>query len=342
MTGLTLALLLTLATLGHSTDDDCGSGEEIRLDKPGKWGVELPGVPPEQWRGSMQDIPVMDQGDVGICYSYSGSEMIDAYRFSHKPPRGDMNLSHRTSPTESAVEYKYGANPDGGQICGLVDSVKMHKSCDAKDIEGEFLLNDKTGEQAHKEMAQLAASMSLDDTSDPNGFYYREGASGFCPVNSDIGFDNVLDLNRGTRDIVSKLQNAFSLATENCRRIPLSSSLTCNFKRPLSNAPERLRSNLNVAMDQPSPVQPVGMIICADVIEKGSHAPDKNVSCGYHAVVVIGRRKNPTTGKCDFLVRNSWGTSCNGVSPEWQCDGGNIWMDSTALTTHADSTETLE
>lgn len=31
--------------------------------------------------------------------------------------------------------------------------------------------------------------------------------------------------------------------------------------------------------------------------------------CGMHAGLVIGRRKNPITGKCQLLIRNSWGNS---------------------------------
>lgn len=59
-----------------------------------------------------------------------------------------------------------------------------------------------------------------------------------------------------------------------------------------------------------------------DIVPK-SQRPD----CGNHASLVIGQRMNG--GKCQFLVRNSWGSSCAGYS--WPCQNGNIWIDSDRL-----------
>jgi len=63
-------------------------------------------------------------------------------------------------------------------------------------------------------------------------------------------------------------------------------------------------------------------------------SPERN---GDHASVVVGRRFNKESNKCEFLVRNSWGKACsqkeeNGVSCHKNCDGngcrysGHFWV----------------
>jgi aminopeptidase C len=56
-----------------------------------------------------------------------------------------------------------------------------------------------------------------------------------------------------------------------------------------------------------------------------------------HASLIIGRRRDPKTGVCQYRVRNSYGADCVGkngkskYSPDWQCDAGNIWVDEDEL-----------
>lgn len=58
---------------------------------------------------------------------------------------------------------------------------------------------------------------------------------------------------------------------------------------------------------------------------------------GGHASLVVGRRKNPDTGACEYLMRNSWGKNCEqkeseGFTCHKNCDGndcrysGHIWV----------------
>lgn len=49
---------------------------------------------------------------------------------------------------------------------------------------------------------------------------------------------------------------------------------------------------------------------------------------GYHISSVVGRRKNPESGVCEYLVRNSFGDSCENYRPEFasRCEQGNFWI----------------
>lgn len=53
-----------------------------------------------------------------------------------------------------------------------------------------------------------------------------------------------------------------------------------------------------------------------------AHAPQQ----GAHASVIVGRRFNKETNKCEFLIRNSWGKSCAYYGSRHQCEDGNIWV----------------
>jgi len=88
--------------------------------------------------------------------------------------------------------------------------------------------------------------------------------------------------------------------------------------------------------------QPVFVTYCGDVLAGGRRfLPAYGSNCsGAHASLIIGRRKNPKTQACQYLVRNSWGKTCNNdssnryhYSPDWDCekDKGDYWIDQDTL-----------
>lgn len=51
----------------------------------------------------MENVPILDQGDMGICYAYAASEAVDAWRFSGYPEQG---TGFHTSPHAAAIGSK--------------------------------------------------------------------------------------------------------------------------------------------------------------------------------------------------------------------------------------------
>ena len=95
-------------------ESDCG---KVRLDEAG---------------GSMEHVPVTDQGDLGICYAHAASELVDAYRFSHEPPKGDQEHDFLTNPLAAALLYaelEKSASIEGGNACDTVDALKKYGLC---------------------------------------------------------------------------------------------------------------------------------------------------------------------------------------------------------------------
>ena len=65
--------------------------------------------------------------------------------------------------------------------------------------------------------------------------------------------------------------------------------------------------------------------------------PDNHV---WHASVVIGRR--PSKGGCDYLVKNSWGSTCGGYDKRLECESGKIWVNGRDLWRNTSSVTILK
>jgi hypothetical protein len=45
-----------------------------------------------------------------------------------------------------------------------------------------------------------------------------------------------------------------------------------------------------------------------------------------HSSVVVGRRRHPVTGVCQYKIRNSMGPDCSIYAPEIECENGHFWV----------------
>lgn len=89
--------------------------------------------------------------------------------------------------------------------------------------------------------------------------------------------------------------------------------------------------------------QPIFVTYCADVVPGGRSfvAAYGKDDCSGHASLIIGRRKDPKTKACQYLIRNSWGKTCNrdaskshfAYHENWDCDQdkGDFWIDQDSL-----------
>jgi hypothetical protein len=82
---------------------------------------------------------------------------------------------------------------------------------------------------------------------------------------------------------------------------------------------------------------PVGIGYDPTFLVKGRNTPYVGSS---HTSSLVGSRWNSSTKQCEFKLRNSWGTDCKPMAPEYRenCekDGGYIWITAEDLNNHAD------
>jgi hypothetical protein len=116
----------------------------------------------------------------------------------------------------------------------------------------------------------------------------------------------------------------------------------CRSELMLRAEPEKIRKALDLQLSKSKP-QPTAITYCSSILTQWriyEGAAKDGVTkerllksdCRGHSSLVIGRRMNPSAGKCEYLVRNSWGTSCYPYSRDWSCENGNIWVEADVLT----------
>lgn len=104
-----------------------------------------------------------------------------------------------------------------------------------------------------------------------------------------------------------------------------------------------------------SPAQPALIGYCANILKTPDYLgtssrtrithngaltlKDLEESCKGHANLVIGRRKSGT--KCQYLLRNSWGSDCDSYASTLNCENGNIWIDEEILMKNAISLQEI-
>lgn len=53
-----------------------------------------------------------------------------------------------------------------------------------------------------------------------------------------------------------------------------------------------------------------------------------------HTSSIVARRHSATTGRCEYLVRNSHGENCERYLDKFSCEKGNVWVDEKSLRKH--------
>jgi len=308
--------------------------QEIRLDSPG---------------GTMEGLPVYSQIG-GTCYAYSAALAIDAYRNSHSR----LDQDELTNPFELALgngQLEYGQvrlspTVGGGMFCPVVSYAKRAGIC----TRGVFPTVNDQGENLRyviKDITQYHTDYSALSCKD------KDGAAGDIileKVRTRLGdFEMPEDKIPDQED----LRSAAKKNLRNYQRLVLSDpwcegarekvELPCgchqeaSFLEPVSSIIRKIEERI-----ASSESQPVSIAFCSELLDQGkgyrgfSHdffdfKFPKLDECGGHVVLISGKRPHPISGRLEFLIHNSWGGSCSRYSPDWECEGGRIWVDAEEL-----------
>lgn len=142
-------------------------------------------------------------------------------------------------------------------------------------------------------------------------------------------FDNPFNMNLLFRFICPKEKRRSINTKSSCEDYTLASSSIHSYDSLTDEIIDQLQEDS----------LPVGISYCSRVLKRGKNfkgissygvwghnfkKKDGKTDCGNHASLVIGTRNNG--GKCEFLIRNTWGTGCGNYSKDFKCENGNIWL----------------
>mgnify|MGYP001560862862 CR=1 FL=1 len=310
--------------------------------------------------GSMEHVPVRDQGQFGNCYAHAAAQMYDAWRFSH----GDQRFDHPSSGLMAAISYVESVNAekvkanhaedqkkniDGGYACNVINSMKTCGSCD------ESVCISKTEGRAQftEFYKTMTDSMNLNDRvmsrrssqSDVHHWVRSDvcASLGKGGLQANAQFLERIEstiLKGNTIEVLSAFKNQVCSASNqiNLDRIDKIKPCTEGFRENGTMTATAIHGLLTK-----NNAQPVAVVFCGKLLKNGrgfrglqymqeeskvidSDSDGKN--CGPHQALIIGQRRNPMTYRCEFLIRNSWGTDAK--YPKWEKDTegvGNVWVD---------------
>lgn len=308
---------------------------EFRLDAPGK---------------PLEKLPIREQDKMGNCYAHAAATLIDAWGLSHAPPSGYVDQNHRSLP-------QWLSAPEDQHVHYGLNFAKENGSCN----ETAFLKR-KQGLAAGHEKYQTQFNeitskiLKLRETLNQSDEKFEAAANEIaCRLKREV-------LPPGVKVTFSDIESALTAAVITGGLYPeikkfFEEACKDNLEKPL--LPQAQLHNFNMA---PAPLevttridamlrrnqdklQPLAITYCNKILSEGKRFSgitgysleeraynfNNSPGCGGHASVLLGRRWNQKKGHCEFLIRNSWGSHCEGIKrSEIDCDPntGQFWLDS--------------
>lgn len=310
--------------------------------------------------------PVRNQGSKGWCYAFTAADLI-GYKLGLTPSRMvsafDVGVGYyigeRTSSnTERSNDYiesqkdreeeKFG-EPLADRHGGFAD-----EAIEAYNLRGGVCLESQLPSQKSQVfldantyldsvMAQKETELGRRPLASRGGPY---GAGKICTDESDFGLSKhflqrLSEINQPLQEEAAK-KTAEYFSKQCGERLPMAPLKPqmmhfIGLKRR-TKALEVLDNNLLNSV--PTGISYSSCFLTEE--EPPSFLLRKGKSCP-HASSVVGRKKDPVTGKCEYKIRNSWGTSCEGYVKRLKpkCEGGHIWVTRDELSLYLKSIEWL-
>lgn len=339
-----ICAFLTLSNYSTLASSNC---KEIRLDAPGY---------------PLHNYPIFDQGPLPICEAMSTAPAIDSARFYND---GKVRTPPITSPIALAARIA-GRIKDYSAINGpsagvLIEFTPRAGICDNDQITKQLTSN--ISSNYCSEIKEFLTSVNLANNQaaavTTNSCGFREPNSNNVDAikliahltNTDANLKSIqrkLDQLCGTNIIQPKIKPA---TNEYWHDKPYTTPAEHNARKAA------LKAAMNKALDLNNPVPPI-VRYCNNFLfdskSKSGIAPETgnmknckykdnngNELRGNHTSIVSGRRPSKDGKTCEYLIRNSYGTSCNQYDKKWECDrtkgglpcpsgescGGQTWVD---------------
>lgn len=254
--------------------------------------------------------PARDQGQIGWCFAFTAADLI-SHRIGKRVSVSDlaMNYYRKFDGKAASEEYQKGFQESGG-VGKALEVARDTGVCLEKDMpSNNFLTFDlRSGKISERvwnipEVMSALTESALDETPE----YYIH-----FPHVSKKQYLDLLE--------TKTTHEAWATIVElSCRGRRLGVQ-GLNPKKPIIS---KLfpKHNFKVIHQQLEKGNIVGISYYSAFLK----SKPRNIDA-FHASSIVGRRWNRQTNKCEFLIRNSWGTSCSGYRSGFDCDNGNLWV----------------
>ncbi|MBI5209144.1 MAG: hypothetical protein HY927_04130 [Elusimicrobia bacterium] len=231
-----------------------------------------------------------------------------------------------------------GIHGDGIKLKGLHGDRQLHQA-----IEKILTLNRKLKTDASLPQARRAAAMEkvcrkfLETTYETGSPGELDDLTGVCLWSLQKKEWDFWTAGTSVKEAISVSAQPFlqagkdlQCAPDAAKCVPHWSQQAGTFERTVD---ENLKGGVPTGIDFCSTILSQGAAAKADTMEKfgdpgtvGGEVFKKE--CGYHAALIVGSRQK--AGVKEYLIRNSWGTGCDG-NGDWPCQCGHAWVKAATL-----------
>lgn len=274
--------------------------------------------------------PILNQDGAGLCYAYTTADIVS------------FKLGKRVSPVDIALQY-----------VKRRDELMYRKGLNALYL--NEINNDRQDDIAHGGFVRYALNYSQDagycDDSKINSNDFRTNRElfrGLVNLNQlSLQQYSLSNANSATCSKFAQIQNIFpgvtiadiqttanqsnlmnvgaKLANEACepRFKPTTPMRFKNLSNPGARDEILTSSQFNEIDRALSKNQPVSISLKMDKLY--SFGRSSVSSQPRHAITLAGRRMNMATGKCEYILKNSWGPECDRYY-KIRCEGGYVFV----------------
>jgi hypothetical protein len=348
-----------IAVSSHATTDKVARAYKLTNPANCKEEVRLD-LPPN---GTMSKMPVQDQNTSNLCWSYSGTQLIDAWRSKYDPPAppwssplafgmGFLNFHGVTDEKANQSAYKF-----------LKTAPKL-KSC-SYEVVNDSLIGKKRPDlfDSLRTLHQLARSGRATEAELDNQLKSCLVGMG---QNKSLNWAQVSHFaqeSQWQKFGDSILKEVCATHSRDLSKLPSPEKVSAYDKSEFADGIQgmfAIRDSINEMISSPSSL-PVGIRFCPAVLFRTSPGTlDENgdLNAGacknqagrqlnMHAAVIVGKRPVMFTNSagqtfpiCQYLVRDSGGADCDAYkeptifNPSDRCVNGQIWVDEKTLMTN--------
>jgi hypothetical protein len=307
---------------------------------------------PKDQRTNPKLPPIRDQSSVDWCYSYTAADLV-SFNSGKNISAIDMAVNHNNQVNLASV---------GDQLSHSLDSLVSSENIRTRLSRSSDHLRNAFSGVKRTSQRQAGDSVKAINKTTLNGFCLESELPSSSHKSSDLGqtLENINFYDEEFRsetmnnemmsqvaadiictEIGDSLIEIFGNVTLNdiagimksSHQVDLLSSLTslsCKNRISVTGKAKDIPSKGR--MDQIDSILENDSIVGIDYYAEALGLKPTQTG-GMHASSIIGRQWNDESQQCEYLVRNSWGETCEPYLDPSKCEKGNIWVDRDALRT---------
>lgn len=273
-----------------------------------------------------------NQDTIGWCYSYTASDLV-AHVLGREP-----SAVHMATLMNDKFLFKLFGVKEGGWTDSVIDEMIDEGMCLEKDLPStdyKFATNSFDLKSVFQEIIDLSKKYYSSPNDKNNQDSFTSGSKSKEYTKEEIAYElchKKDKLLKGLGELFPKMNmdqlTEVLLKTSSSDAFKKMADISCpitkdkemkNLKVRTVSSNDEVYKTLDEQLDK-------GNILGLHYKAETLYHYKNNVTFTNHASSIVGRRFNPKTMSCEYLLRNSWGKECGSYYSDYDCKDGHVWI----------------